>query len=180
MNLHNNEIILKEILPKKSFFFNMTERIRIIFALFYLGVLIILLINLTSFFFLLVIIFVGIGLYIAVFRWLLKYFNLKNKYYLITNERIIIAKRSTGKIVKEKKLSEIDQINIEMNNKFFGNIIFGEPETIFGKKDEPFSLFKRRRMNFDEDKYAFLSVENLNEIIPVFENLKLKVNKTFY
>jgi len=35
-------------------------------------------------------------------------------------------------------------------------------------------------MNFDEDKYTFLSVENISEIIPVFENLKLKVNKTFY
>ncbi|WP_131327945.1 hypothetical protein [Chryseobacterium vrystaatense] len=105
---------------------------------------------------------------------------MKNNYYIITNERIIIAEKSTKEILKEKKLEEIDQINIEMNNKFFGNIIFGEPESIFGRNDEPFSFFKRSGMNFDEDKYVFLSVENISEIIPIFENLKLKVNKTFY
>lgn len=122
----------------------------------------------------------GTGLYLAFFRWILRYSDLKNNYYLITNERIIIAEKLTEKIIKEKKLEEIDQINIEMNNKFFGNIIFGEPETIFGKNDEPFSFFKRNGMNFDEDKYVFLSVEGISEIIPVFESLKLKVTKTFY
>jgi hypothetical protein len=35
-------------------------------------------------------------------------------------------------------------------------------------------------MSFKEDEYAFLSVENMNEIIPVFEELGLKVTKTFY
>lgn len=35
-------------------------------------------------------------------------------------------------------------------------------------------------MNFKEDKYAFLNVENINEILPIFEELGLKVNKTFY
>lgn len=180
MNLQNNEIILKEILPKKSFFFNMTEKIRVIFSFFYLGISTIFLINMTSFFFFFAILFLGAGLYFAFFRWILRYFDLRNNYYLITNERIIIAEKLNKKIVKEKKLAEIDQVNIEMNNQFFGNIIFGEPETIFGKNDEPFSFFKRNGMNFNEDEYAFLSVENINEIIPIFENLKLKVNKTFY
>jgi hypothetical protein len=178
MDLHDNEIILKEILPKKSFFFNMTEKIRIVFSFFYLGVSTMLLINLTSFFFFAIILF-GTGLYIAFFRWGLRYFDLRDNYYLITNERIMIAEKATKEIVKEKKLTEIDQINIEMNNKFFGNIIFGKPETIFGKNNEIFS-FKRSGMNFDEDEYVFLSVENINEIIPVFETLKLRVYKTFY
>lgn len=31
-----------------------------------------------------------------------------------------------------------DQINAEMNGSFFGNIIFGEPQGIFGRSDEPF------------------------------------------
>lgn len=180
MNLHSNEIILKEILPRKGFFFNMTERIRIVFSIFYLGVSIILLLNMTSFFFFFAIIFLGAGFYYAFFRWVLRCFYLRNNYYLITNERIIIAKKSTKEIIKEKKLGEIDQINIEMDNKFFGNIIFGEPETIFGKNNELFSLSNGRGMNFDEDEYAFLSVEDISEIIPVFESLKLKVTKTFY
>ncbi|REC74487.1 hypothetical protein DRF60_17725 [Chryseobacterium elymi] len=179
MDLYNNEIILKEILPRKSFFFNMTEKIRIVFSFFYLGISILLLINMTSFFFFFAILFFGVGLYFAFFRWVLRYFDLRDNYYLITNERIIVAEKLTKEIVKQKKLSEIDQVNIEMNNNFFGNIIFGEPETIFGKNDELFS-FKRNGMSFDEDEYAFLSVENISEIIPVFENLKLKVNKTFY
>ena len=63
---------------------------------------------------------------------------------------------------------------------FFGNIIFGEPEGIFGRNDEPFSFFNRSGMSFKEDQYAFLSVENMNEIIPVFGELGLKVTKTFY
>ncbi|PQA92035.1 hypothetical protein B0A69_16585 [Chryseobacterium shigense] len=180
MELHDNEIILKEILPKKSFFFNMTEKIRVIFSFFYLGVSSILLINMTSFFFFFAIIFFGAGLYFAFFRWVLRYFDLRDNYYLITNERIIVAEKLTKEIIKEKKLAEIDQVNIEMNNQFFGNIIFGEPETIFGKNDEPFSFFKTKGMNFNEDEYAFISVDNISEIIPVFENLKLKVNKTFY
>lgn len=179
MDLHNNEIILKEILPKKSFFFNMTEKIRIIFSFFYLGISTVLLVNMTSFFFFFAIVFFGAGLYCAFFRWVLRYFDLRDHYYLITNERIIVAEKLTKEIVKEKKLAEIDQVNIEMNNNFFGNIIFGEPETIFGKNDELFS-FKRSGMNFNEDEYAFISVENISEIIPIFENLKLKVNKTFY
>ena len=33
MILNNDEIILKEILPRKSFFFNLTERIRIIISI---------------------------------------------------------------------------------------------------------------------------------------------------
>ncbi|KMQ64892.1 hypothetical protein ACM46_11825 [Chryseobacterium angstadtii] len=158
----------------------MTEKIRTVFSFFYLGISVILLINMTSFFFFFAIIFFGAGLYIAFFRWILRYFDLKDNYYLITNKRIIIAEKLTKEIIKEKSLSEIDQINIEMNNNFFGNIIFGEPETIFGKTDEPFSFFRGRGMNFDEDKYTFLSVENINEMIPIFENLKLKVIKTFY
>lgn len=67
-----------------------------------------------------------------------------------------------------------------MNNKFFKNIIFGEPEHIFGGNDEPFPLFKNRGINFNENQYAFISVEHITEIIPVFEDLGLKVNKTFY
>ena len=67
-----------------------------------------------------------------------------------------------------------------MSGSFFGNIIFGEPENIFGNNDKAFSFFRRNGMNFNEDKYAFLSVENINEIIPIFEELGFKVNKTFY
>ncbi|UQB69564.1 hypothetical protein [Epilithonimonas zeae] len=120
------------------------------------------------------------ALYITFFRWIIRYFNLMNNYYIITNQRIIIANSKNKKVKKQLYLNEIDQVNAEMNNKFFGNIIFGEPENIFGRNDEPFSLFNRRRMNFDEDKYAFLSVEGIDEIIPIFEKLDLKINKTFY
>lgn len=35
-------------------------------------------------------------------------------------------------------------------------------------------------MNFNEGKYVFLSVEKINDVIPVFEELGFKVNKTFY
>lgn len=106
MNLQNNEIILKEILPKKSFFFNMTEKIRVIFSFFYLGISTIFLINMTSFFFFFAILFLGAGLYFAFFRWILRYFDLRNNNYLITNERIIIAEKLNKKIVKEKNLQK--------------------------------------------------------------------------
>ena len=78
------------------------------------------------------------------------------------------------------KLEEIEIVNIEMNNKFFGNIIFGEPETIFGNDKESFFGGRRGGMNFKEDEYSFQSVENINEIIPIFEKLNLKISKTFY
>jgi len=104
MNLQNNEIILKEILPKKGFFFNMTEKLRIVFSFFYLGISMLFLINMTSFFFFFAIFMFGTGLYLAFFRWILRYSDLKNNYYLITNERIIIAEKSTKEIIKEKKL----------------------------------------------------------------------------
>ncbi|WP_294323974.1 hypothetical protein [Chryseobacterium sp. sg2396] len=103
-----------------------------------------------------------------------------NNCYLITNQRIIIANKTKDKIIKYKELNEIDEINAEMSGSFFGNIIFGEPEGVFGRSDEPFSFFNRSGMSFKEDEYAFLSVENINEIIPVFEELGLKVTKTFY
>jgi len=35
-------------------------------------------------------------------------------------------------------------------------------------------------MNFKEDEYSYQSVENINEIIPIFEKLNLKISKTFY
>lgn len=180
MILNVNEIILKEILPTKSFFFNMTEKIRIVFSFFYLTISILLLTTMNSFLFIFAMIMFGAGLYFTIFRWVLRYFDLKNDCYLITNQRIIIAERSSKDIWKYKKLEEIEQVNVELNSRFFGNIIFGEPENIFGKNDEPFSLFKRRGMNFNEDKYVFLSVEHIDEIIPLFEELGLKVNKTFY
>ncbi|WP_157456293.1 hypothetical protein [Chryseobacterium hispalense] len=99
---------------------------------------------------------------------------------MITNQRIFKLKASDEKVVWQKRHDEIDQINAEMSGSFFGNIIFGEPENIFGKSDEPFSFFKRSGMNFNEDKYVFLSVEKINDVIPVFEELGFKVNKTFY
>nr|WP_315034343.1 hypothetical protein [uncultured Chryseobacterium sp.] len=122
----------------------------------------------------------GVGLYLAFFRWVLRYFDLRDDYYVITNERIIIAEQSTKEIIKEKRFNEIYLVNIEMNNNFFGNIIFGEPETFLGNTDEPFFFFKNRGMNFREDKYAFLSVQNIDEILPILESLKCKINKTFY
>jgi len=177
--LNDNEIILKEILPKKSFFFNMTEKIRIVFSVFYLAISLMFIFSKSP-----VLIFgflmLGVGLYIAFFRWVIRYFDLKNNYYVITNQRIVVVEKLTNDIEKELKIAEINQINAEMNGEYFGNIIFGEPENIFGKNDEPFSFFKRSGMNFNEDKYVFLSVEKINEIIPVFDELGLKVNKTFY
>jgi hypothetical protein len=184
MILNNNEIILKEILPKKSFFFSMTEKLRIAFSIFYLAIAVLFITQaLTSRFSLFTIIGIGIfcsALYVTFFRWILKYFKLKNNYYVITNQRIIVAKKESGVIVIYKKLEEIDVVNAEMNGKHFGNIIFGEPENIFGSNDEKPSFFMRRGMNFSEDKYVFLSVENINEILPLFNELGLKVNKTFY
>ncbi|WP_123984692.1 hypothetical protein [Chryseobacterium sp. G0201] len=99
---------------------------------------------------------------------------------MITNQRIIVAEKSNKEILKSKNFEEIKRINVEMNRNYFGNIIFGEPEDIFGSNDENFSFFTRSGMNFKEDEYVFLSVENINEIIPVFESLGLKINKTFY
>lgn len=182
--LNNNEIIMKEILPRKSFFFNMTEKIRIVFSCFYLAVSVLFLTNIRNsefvLFSLIAIFLFCSALYITFFRWIVRYFRLRNYYYVITSQRIIIATKESGKIIKYKKIEEINQINDEMNTKFFGNIIFGEPENIFGKNNEPFSFFGKRGMNFSEDKYAFTSVDNINEIIPVFEKLGLKVSKTFY
>lgn len=184
MALNNNEIILKEILPEKSFFFNMTEKLRTAFSIFYLAIGVFFITSsLNSGFWLFSIMAVVIfcnALYISFFRWIVKYWKLKNNYYVITNQRIAIVKQGSGKILKFKELNEIDQVNAEMNSKHFGNIIFGEPENMFGKDDENFSFFRRRGVNFAEDKYVFLSVGNIHEIIPVFNELGLKVNKTFY
>lgn len=80
------------------------------------------------------------ALYITFFRWILKYFKVMNNCYLITNQRIIIANKTKDKIIKYKELNEIDEINAEMSGSFFGNIIFGEPEGVFGRSDEPFSF----------------------------------------
>lgn len=184
MILNNNEIILKEILPKKSFFFNMTEKLRIVFSVFYLAVAVFLITNaLNSGFWLFPIIAIIIfcnALYITFFRWILKYWKLRNNCYIITNQRIVIVEKTNGKVLKYKTVNEIEQVNAEMNAKYFGNIIFGEPEGLSGKNDGNFFFFRQGRVNFTEDKYAFLSVENINEIIPVFNELGLKVNKTFY
>lgn len=184
MILNNNEIILKEILPGKSFFFNMTEKLRTAFSIFYLAIAVFLITSiLNSGFWLFSIIGIGIfcsALYVTFFRWIVKYWRLKNNYYIITNQRIAIVGKTSGKILKYKELNEIDQVNAEMNTKHFGNIIFGESENIFGRNDEKFSFFGKRGVNFAEDKYAFISVENINEIIPLFNDLGLNVNKTFY
>ncbi|BAP32007.1 glycosyl transferase [Chryseobacterium sp. StRB126] len=105
---------------------------------------------------------------------------MKNNCYVITNQRIVIVEKFNGKILKYKKLNEIEQVNAEMNANYFGNIIFGKPESLSGENNDNFYFFRKRGINFTEDKYAFLSVENINEIIPVFNELGLKVNKTFY
>lgn len=180
MILNKNEIILKEILPRKGFFFNITEKIRIVFSFFYLAVSIIFLFKMTSFFFIFALAMFASALYITLLRWIIRYYNIKNKHYVITNQRIIIANNKNKEIKKHLYVNKIDQVNVEMSNQFFGNIIFGEPENIFGKNNEPFSFFNRNGMNFNEDKYVFLSVEGIDQIIPIFEKLDLKINKTFY
>lgn len=184
MILNNNEIIKKEILPKKSFFFNMIEKLRTAFSVFYLAIGVFFITSsLNSSFWLFSIIGIGVfcnALYVTFFRWIVKYWKLKNNYYVITNQRIAIVEKGSGKVLKYKELNEIKEVNAEMNTNHFGNIIFGEPESFFGKDDESFSFFRRRGVNFTEDKYAFLSVENINEIIPLFNEMGLKVNKTFY
>ncbi|WP_374362025.1 hypothetical protein [Cloacibacterium sp.] len=65
-----------------------------------------------------------------------------------------------------------------MNNNFFGNIIFGEPEMALNF--EKFVFGRSFGMNFKEDEFSFQSVENINEIITIFEELNLKISKTFY
>lgn len=180
MDLNLDEIIIKEILPKKSFFFNSTEMLRIPFSMIYLIIIALIIFNTSGFFLIFGIVFIGAGIYYSFGRWIFKYYELKNNKYIITNQRIIIAKKSTGYIFKYLKLEEIEIVNIEMNNKFFGNIIFGEPETIFGNDKESFFLGRRGGMNFKEDEYSFQSVENINEIIPIFEKLNLKISKNFY
>ena len=178
MKLNLDEIILKEILPKKSFFFNSTERLRIPFSFFYLIIMILIFINFSGFFLVFGILFLVAGFYYSFGRWIFKYFELKNNKYIITNQRIIIVENQTGYIYKFLKLDNIKIVNIEMNNNFFGNIIFGEPEMALN-----FEKFVFRRsfgMNFNEDEFSFQSVENINEIIPIFEKLNLKISKTFY
>ncbi|MDR6458444.1 hypothetical protein J2786_001537 [Chryseobacterium vietnamense] len=184
MILNNNEIIKKEILPKKSFFFNMTEKLRTAFSVFYLAIGVFFITSsLNSSFWLFSIIGIGVfcnALYVTFFRWIVKYWKLKNNYYVITNQRIAIVEKGSGKVLKYKNLNEIKEVNAEMNTHHFGDIIFGEPESFFGKDDGSFSFFRRRGVNYTEDKYAFLSIENINEIIPLFNEMGLKVNKTFY
>ncbi|KQT31480.1 hypothetical protein ASG22_18290 [Chryseobacterium sp. Leaf405] len=152
MILNNNEIILKEILPRKSFFFNMTEKLRIIFSVFYLAISIFFVINILNsdfgLFPIIGMVIFATAIYITFGRWILKYIKLKNNCYLITNQRIIVAKKGSGKIIKFRELNEINQVTAEMNGNFFGNIIFGEPENIFGKNDEAFSLLKTRGNEF--------------------------------
>jgi hypothetical protein len=171
MILEPNEVILKEIFPKKSFFLNTTEKIRIIFSFFFLSISIFFIVKMVSFLSIFAIIMFLIGLYLAFFRWVFKYLDLKNDYYLITNQRIIIAEKATREILKSKELSEVGEINVEMNASYFGNIIFGQPEGIFGRKDESYFFGGNGGMSFKEDEYAFLSVENINEILSVFESL---------
>ena len=105
---------------------------------------------------------------------------MKNNYYLITNQRIIIAERSSEEILRYKNLEEIDQIHAEMNDKYFGNIIFGEPEGVLEKPREPVFFGGNRSMIFKDDEYVFLSVEHVNDAISVLEGLKLRVDKIFY
>ncbi|MCS3528701.1 hypothetical protein [Chryseobacterium sp. JUb7] len=123
--------------------------------------------------------FLVAALYNAFFRWIIRYYDLKNNCYLITNQRIIITRKSKTEILRYKKLEEIDQVHAEMNDQFFGNIIFGEPEGVIENSPNYFEN-NRGVMIFKSDEYAFLSVENINKIIPLINELGLKVNKTFY
>lgn len=180
MKLNLDEMIIKEILPKKSFFFNSTERLRIPFSFFYILIVSLIVFNSSGFFLVFGFIFLGVGIYIFIGRWLFKYYELKSLIYVITNQRIIIAEKETGYIYKFLKLEEIKIVNIEMNSHFFGNIIFGEIETIFGSNNESSIFGMKNGMNFKEDEYSFQSVENIDEIMPIFEKLNFKISKTFY
>lgn len=178
--LNTNENVIKEILPEKSFFFSNTEKARVIFSLFFFGVSIIFLLNMNGVLIFFAPIMFAVSLYFLIFRWVFRYHDLQNQFYLITNQRVIVANKVSNKIVKQLTLDEIPKINIEMNSKFFGNIIFGEPEGIFNSEDSSFFLSKSTGMNFTEDKYIFRSVKSIDEIIPIFEKLNLKVSKVFF
>ena len=83
MKLNLDEMIIKEILPKKSFFFNSTERLRIPFSFFYILIVSLIVFNSSGFFLVFGFIFLGVGIYIFIGRWLFKYYELKVLYMLL-------------------------------------------------------------------------------------------------
>jgi len=180
MILNSNEIILKEILPRKSFFFSLTEKLRILISFGYLiFVVFFAVVTFKTIVFLFTVPLLVAAFYNSFLRWIPVFYHLKNNYYLITNQRIIIASRSKKEIIRYRKLEEIDQVHADMNDRFFGNIIFGKPEGVVDNSSG-YLGGNRGILTFKNDRYAFLSIENIDEIIVLINELGLKVNKTFY
>lgn len=177
VDLNLNEIVEREILPVKRFFFNSTEQIRIPFSILFLAFSILMFFKIFIF---LSIIFFFAGLYFAFGRWILKYFDLKDTLYLITNQRVLIVRKNDNEILKQWQIQDFKSVHIEINKNEFGNIIFGQPESPFPELNNRGDFLGNWGMNFKEDEFSLQSVSDINEILPLLEKHKLKISKSYY
>ncbi len=177
IDLNPDEFIEKEILPEKRFFFNSAEQIRIPFSILFL---IFSIVMFFKFFIFLSIIFFIAGLYFAFGRWILKYFDLKDTFYLITNQRVIIVRKNNYEILKQWKFQDFKSVHIEINKNNFGNIIFGMPESPFPPLETWGDFLGNNGMNFKEDEFSMQSISNIHKILPILEKHNLKISKSYY
>jgi len=93
------------------------------------------------------------GLYVLFGRFILKYIEIRNSIYYITDSRLVIY-NNFWKRTKSINYDEFDQITLKKYNKQIGYIIFGEPESLIGW----------RGMVYTEDKYLFENIRYPEQI----------------
>lgn len=172
--LIEDETVVKILSPKIAILFNVIEFIKIIFSIFWCGVMYIILKghsdNFQFFDYILFPFFIISGFYILIGRYLKKGLKLYSTKYIVTNKRIII--KSSFILLKDIiiNIDDIKEIYVEFNKHMFGNIILEKPKSLFGG----------RGLSYDENKYSLESIENVFDIVQIINVNHVKVYENEY
>ncbi len=172
--LLENETIIKVLSPKITILFNVVEFIKIIFSIFWCGIMFIILKghldNFQFFDYFLFPFFIITGFYILIGRYLKKGIKLYSTKYVITNKRIII--KSSFILFNDViiNIDDIKEIYAEFNKHMFGNIILEKPKSLFGC----------RGLNYGENKYSLESIEKVYDIVQIINVNHVKVYENEY
>jgi hypothetical protein len=183
--LSANEELLWSGKPERGFRITFEDLLKIPFLLFFIGISTTLLnISLNSndsYKLMIISILLLIGsLYIFINNYILEIFRRKNFLYAITNQRIIIIKKSTfnSLLFENIKLISYEEHPFKY---ICGSVIFGEPESILGFNHEPFQWYYllgyKSGMNFKLNKFSFDFIKNYKEVKILIDEELSKINQ---
>ncbi len=100
------------------------------------------------------ILFIGVGLYAILGRYVVRLFQLKNAKYALTSQRLL---QQCGKQLKSVELNQLPMMHLELNDDGSGTIYFGSRGTV-----QQYGM--NRRYEMQRPVFEMVHIENANRV----------------